>query len=205
MLANLCPSNWWWQYQQWRLETELSTLLESEGETSPRTRALVEDLSSVDFAIQYGRKAPLGFRRFVTYAHRNGIEVRHLRSLICTNGLSIEEQPRLKSINIWTWFLSTGAPLGLLGIWSTFQALAAIPDPFSQTSAFAICSGIVFVLYSFFWTTWNELFLKAPLAIHKSGKALGELTKEWCAINLSTSAQSRTINPSDQLTQKRAK
>lgn len=203
MFVHLRPSNWWWRYQQRRLEIKLSTLLDSEGETSPKTHAIVEDLSSVDFAIQYGRKAPPAFRRFVICAHRNGIEARHLRSLICTNALSIKERPHLKSINIWLWSLSAGLPLGLLGVWSTFQALVAIPDPVSQTSAFVICLGIAFVLYSFFWTTWSELFVNAPLAIHTSGKALRELTNKWHALDLSIFAESRTIKPSDKLPKSR--
>lgn len=185
MFVNLRPSNWWWRYQQRRLEIKLSTLLDSEGETSPKTHAIVEDLSSVDFAIQYGRKAPPAFRRFVICANRNGIEARHLRSLICTNALSIKERPHLKSINIWLWSLSAGLPLGLLGVWSTFQALAAIPDPLSQTSAFAICLAMMVVLYSFFWAIWSDLFVNATLAIHSSGKALEKFTEKWHSTDLS--------------------
>jgi hypothetical protein len=199
MFANLRPSNWWWRYQQRRLEIKLSTLLDSEGEGSPKTRALVEELSSVDFAIQYGRKAPLAFRRFVMYAHRNGIETNHLRSLISTNALCFQERPFLRSINIWIWFLSTGVPLCILGVWSTFQAFAAIPSPLSNTSAFLVCSGLALALYSFFWITWSELFVKAPLAIHSSGKALGELAKKWCSLHTSIFAKSRTSDSAKQL------
>jgi hypothetical protein len=193
MFANLRPSNWWWRYQQRRLEIKLSTLLDSEGETSPKTHAIVEELSSVDFAIQYGRKAPPAFRRFVMCAHRNGIEARHLRSLICTNALSIKEQPHLKSINIWLWSLSAGLPLGLLGVWSTFQALAAIPDPLSQTSAFAICFVMMIVLYGFYWRSWSDLFVKAPLAIHTTGKALEALIRKWRDADPSTHAKFQAI------------
>ncbi len=179
MLANLRPSNWWWQFQKWRLETKLSTLLESEGEASPRARTLVEELSSVDFAIQYGRKVPLALRRFVMYAHRNGIEARHLRSLIFTNALSIQEQPLLRSINIWVWVLSSGLPLCFMGLWSTLQALTAIPDPASNATASLICFSSMLILYTFYWATWCELFIKAPLAIYKSGEILKVLADKW--------------------------
>lgn len=179
MLVNLRPSNWWWLYQQWRLETKLSTLLESEGETSPRTRALVEDLSSVDFAIQYGSKAPLAFRRFVMYARRSGIKTNHLRSLISTNALCFQERPFLRPVNIWVWVLSSGLPLCFIGLWSTLQALTAIPDPASNATASLICFLSMLILYTFYWATWCELFIKGPLAIYKSGEVLKVLADKW--------------------------